>query len=363
MSFVITSKSKTSRARRGRITTSHGVIETPAFMPVGTQGTIKAGTPGMLEAIGASIMLSNTYHLYLRPGPDLIRELGGLHKFAGWNKPILTDSGGYQVFSLSALRKVSDEGVVFTSHIDGSEHKLTPESVVDTQLAFGSDIMMPLDECVHYPCDYIPAGLAVTRTTEWAARSLKQVNKRKKELGDKAGLLFGIVQGGVHSKLRQQSAEQIVPLGFPGYGIGGLSVGEPREAMWEMLDAQIPILPEEAPRHLMGVGYPEEIRKAVSYGVDLFDCVIPTRLGRHGGFITDEGKMIIKNEKFKKDPGPLMKGCDCPVCGRFSRAFIRHLFIAREISALIFLTVHNLRYYLRTMEQIRAELEAGTFKG
>jgi len=351
--FEILKKSKTSRARIGKLHTSHGVIETPNFIPCGTQGTVKAMTPAMLKEIGTQIILANTYHLFLRPGQELIQKAGGLHKFMGWDGPILTDSGGFQVFSLTDIRKVTEDGVEFSSHINGSKHFLTPEKVVEAQLAFGSDIMMPLDECVAYPAEREQVKKASERTLMWAGRSKKLIGGGGRMVD---GELFGIVQGGTFADLRKQSAEEIAELGFKGFGIGGLSVNEPNELMYEMLDVQIPVLPEEAPKHLLGVGYKDDIIKAVELGCDLFDCVMPSRLGRHGAFLTDEGKKVIRNNKFIEDFSPLDETCDCYACKNFTRAYIRHLFIANEILGVMLLTTHNLRYMMRLMEDLRKEI-------
>lgn len=368
--FEIVKKSSQSRARVGKLSTAHGVINTPAFLPVGTQGTVKTLTPAQLKEIGAEIILSNTYHLYLRPGSKLIKEFGGIHKFIGWDWPILTDSGGFQVFSLGGLREIGDEGVTFTSHIDGSKHFLTPEKVMEIEIDLGADIIMAFDECAPYPCEYPQAKEAVVRTTRWAKRcqdSLRKLQPDAERVGSQnitgADMfnvgpfpLFGIVQGSIYPELRKKSAEELVNIGFPGFGIGGLSVGEPRTALLEMLDVQVPLLPEEAPKHLMGVGYPEDIEEAVKFGVDLFDCVIPTRLARHGAFLTPQGKESIRNAKFEGNFGPLLPGCDCYTCQNFSIAYIRHLFIAKEILPLTLLTMHNLRYMLKLMERMRLEI-------
>jgi len=353
--FEIIAKSKRSKARTGKLKTPHGTIDTPAFMPVGTQGTVKAVTQQQVKEIGAQIILCNTYHLYLRPGIKVIKKAGGLHKFIGWDGPILTDSGGYQVFSLAKLRRITDEGVTFNSHIDGSEHLLTPEKVVEIQSVFGSDIMMPLDECVAYPSTKAEAEKAVIRTTRWAKRSKKVRDERCEMRGE----LFGIVQGGMFKDLRKQSAEEIWALDFPGYGIGGLSVGEPKELMLEMLKVSADNLEYEKPKHLMGVGFPEDIEEAVKFGIDLFDCVIPTRLARHGAFLTKKGKEIIRNAKFETDFSPLDKDCDCYACRNFTRAYIRHLFIAKEILPLTLMTIHNLRFIMRLMEEIRQKIKNG----
>jgi queuine tRNA-ribosyltransferase len=353
--FEITKKSSKTKGRVGKLYTPHGIINTPAFMPIGTQGTVKAMTMRDINEIGAEILLSNTYHLFLRPGPDLIREAGGLHKFINWNKPILTDSGGFQVFSLAHMRKVTDEGVEFTSHIDGVKHFFTPEKVLEIQTAFGSDIMMPLDECVPYPCDKKVAEEAVERTTRWALGSKSKIQTSK----SKQGTLFGIVQGSTYKDLRKRSAEEIAAIDFPGYAIGGLSVGEPQEEMFEMLDIVTDILPDKAPRHLMGVGYPSDILGAIELGADLFDCVIPTRLARHGSYLSYEGKTSIRLNKFEKDFTPIDPECDCYACKNFTKAYIRHLFWAREITAMHLLTIHNLRFYMRMMEKAREDIRAG----
>jgi queuine tRNA-ribosyltransferase len=352
--YEIVKQSKKSKARVGKLHTPHGVINTPAFLPIATQGTVKTLTPRDLVEIGAEIILGNTYHLNLRPGPELIKEAGGLHQFINWHKPILTDSGGFQVFSLAHLRKISDEGVEFTSHIDGAKHFLTPEKVLDIQAAFGSDIMMPLDECVAYPCEKKAATEAVVRTTKWARRSKESVERRTLN----AGTLFGIVQGSTYKDLRQRSAEEIASLDFPGYAIGGLSVGEPQAEMFDMLDLVTDILPDKAPRHLMGVGYAADILGAIKLGADLFDCVIPTRLARHGSFLTLAGKTSIRLNQFEKDFTPIDPECDCYACRSFTKAYIRHLFWSREITAMRLLTIHNLRFFMRLLERVRQEILA-----
>ena len=349
--FEILKKSSKSKARVGKLYTPHGIINTPAFMPIGTQGSVKTMTSRDLNELEAEIILSNTYHLFLRPGPELIREAGGLHKFMNWDKPILTDSGGFQVFSLAHMRKVTDEGVEFTSHLDGKNHFFTPERVVDIQNAFGSDIMMPLDECVAYPCDKKTATKALERTTAWAKMS-KMSNVQR----PKSPTLFGIVQGSTYKDLRKRSAEELAEIDFPGYGIGGLSVGEPQAEMFDMLNVVTDILPENAPRHLMGVGYPSDILGAIELGADLFDCVIPTRLARHGSYLSYEGKTSIRLNKFEKDFTPIDPECDCYACQNFTKAYIRHLFWAREITAMHLLTIHNLRFYMRMMEKVRREI-------
>jgi len=362
MKFEIIKKSKKSRARVGKLTTAHGVINTPAFMPVGTQGTVKTMSPRNLDEIGCEIMLANTYHLYLRPGPELIKQAGGLHKFINWGKPILTDSGGFQVYSLAENRKVTEEGVEFKSHIDGSKHFFTPGKVVEIQTAFGSDIMMPLDECVPYPCDKKQAEEAVRRTTKWAGESKSVMLRQAQHPEQRRGIrnaqseLFGIVQGSTYPDLRKRSAEEISALDFPGYGIGGLSVGEPQEEMFKILEVLAGVMPEDKPKHLMGVGFASDILGAIKYGMDLFDCVIPTRLARHGSFLTLEGKTSIRQARFEKDFSPIDPQCDCYACRNFTRAYIRHLFWAREILAMQLLTIHNLRFFMRLLNAVRQEI-------
>ncbi|MFC1540751.1 tRNA guanosine(34) transglycosylase Tgt [Candidatus Margulisiibacteriota bacterium] len=348
--FEIIKRSKKSKARVGKLHTPHGVVNTPVFLPVGTQAAVKTLSPRDLNEIGAEMILSNTYHLLLRPGPELIKQAGGLHKFMNWEKPILTDSGGFQVFSLAHMRKVTDQGVEFKSHVDGTKHFLTPDSVLDVQKAFGSDIMMPLDECVAYPCDKKAAKKALERTTAWA----KQSKKRLKDLAP--SVVFGIVQGSTYKDLREESAKQIAEIDFPGYGIGGLSVGEPQNEMFDMLDAVTDILPDDKPRHLMGVGYAQDILGAVKLGADIFDCVIPTRLARHGSFLTYEGKTSIRQAQFEKDLSPIDPDCDCYACKNFTKAYIRHLFWAREILAMQLLTIHNLRFFMRMLARTRQEI-------
>jgi len=354
--FKISRKSARSKARIGKLNTDHGEVLTPAFMPVGTQGTVKAVTPAQLRELGADIILSNTYHLYLRPGLKVIKKAGGLHKMMDWDGPILTDSGGYQVFSLAKLRKIDDGGVTFSSHVDGSKQYLTPEKVVEAQLILGSDILMPLDECAPYPSDRNATVRALERTTAWAVRSMEA----RARAGRGGGSLFGIVQGGMFKELRKRSADEIREIGFNGYGIGGLSVGEPRDLMLEMLETSTENLEHDKPKHLMGVGYPEDIELAVKHGIDLFDCVIPTRLARHGAFLNAKGKSIIRNAKFEKDMSPLERGCDCYSCQHFSRAYIRHLFLANEILAMTLMTIHNLRVMIRKMDDIRRRISAGS---
>jgi len=342
-----------SLARRGRIVTPHGEITTPAFAPVGTQATVKALDPRDLDELGAELILSNTYHLYLRPGADVVAEMGGLHNFMGWSGPILTDSGGFQVFSLAAKRKISDEGVEFRSHIDGSRHLFTPEMVVCVQEELGADIVMVLDECAE-PDDRAYNEQALARTHAWAERC-----RAAQTRSDQA--LFGIVQGGVFADLRQQSAEFLAGLDFPGYAIGGLSVGESKTQMHAMLDVTTPLLPAEKPRYLMGVGAPEDLLEAVARGVDMFDCVLPTRLARNAALFTRQGRLNIRNAKFERDPAPIEVGCACYACRHFSRAYLRHLFKAGEILGARLATMHNVHFLLQLMRDIRAAIAEDRF--
>ncbi len=350
------------KARLGELITPHGKIRTPVFMPVGTQGTVKAMLHKDLIEIGTEIILGNTYHLYLRPGVEVIKEAGGLHAFIGWDKPILTDSGGFQVFSLSRGRgdgrsrvRVKDEGVEFRDHLAGDLHFFTPEKVIEIQEAFGSDIIMPLDECVEYPTTYAYAKTAVDRTIDWLDRSIRA--KRREDQ-----VLFGIVQGAFFEELRVESALRTVERDLFGYAIGGLSVGEPKEIMYDMTELACQYLPWEKPRYLMGVGMPEDIIEAVARGVDMFDCVAPTRMARTGTLFTSRGKINIRNEKYKKDFSPPDPECDCYTCRNFTKAYLRHLFNVEEISAYILNTIHNLRFYHRLMENIRKAIEEGRFE-
>ncbi|HKW87627.1 MAG TPA: tRNA guanosine(34) transglycosylase Tgt [Candidatus Acidoferrales bacterium] len=353
-------KSDPSGARLGRLETPHGVVETPAFLPVGTLGTVKGLTQESLEDLGAQILLANTYHLHLRPGEELIREMGGLHKFMSWPHPILTDSGGYQVFSLSAIRKVTDEGVTFRSHLDGSEHFLSPEKAVEIQVALGSDIMMVLDECIESSADEERARAAVDRTLDWARRSFIHFAHH----GDPGRqMLFGIVQGGAHRALRRRCAEDLVALGFPGYAIGGLAVGEPHEVTCEITAEVASRLPADRPRYLMGVGRPEQIADYVARGVDMMDCVLPTRSARHGCLFTWQGRLLIKNVCFKNDQRPIDLDCECPACRRYSRAYIRHLVMSGEMLGAILSTLHNVYFYLDIMHKIRKAIRFGNLLG
>ena len=328
-------------------------------MPVGTQGAVKALRNEALEELGAQIILGNTYHLYLRPGHELIRKLGGLHKFMSWNAAILTDSGGYQVFSLSALRRITDDGVRFRSHLDGSEHLLTPEKAVEIQLALGSDIAMALDECIETPAPREQAEAAVQRTSEWAKRARNYFQERAQQNGELAQWQFGIVQGATFADLRRESARQLLEIDFPGYAVGGLAVGEPHEMTCEMTAEVTALLPKEKPRYLMGVGRPEQIADYVALGIDMMDCVLPTRAARHACVYTSEGRVLIKTARYAQDEKPLDPNCTCSVCRRYTRAYLRHLFAAGEPSAAILATHHNVHFYLDLMRQIREAIEFG----
>ena len=344
-----------TKARRGRVTTPHGTIETPVFMPVGTAATVKAMRPEEVEETGAEIILSNTYHLYLRPGHEIVREAGGLHRFMNWNKSILTDSGGFQVFSLGAMRKISEEGVQFRSHIDGSKHMLTPEKSMEIQNALGSDIIMAFDECAPYPADRQYVKDSLERTTRWLKRCRDYHKNTEKQS------LFGIMQGGMYADLRKQSAEEIVELDLPGYAIGGLSVGEPKPLMYEMLDGCVDYLPKEKPRYLMGVGSPDCLFEGVERGIDMFDCVLPTRIARHGMAMTSVGRVNIKNAKYERDFTALDPNCDCYTCRNYSRAYLRHLFKADEILSSMLMTNHNIHFLVNTMKNIRKSIEEDRF--
>lgn len=347
-----------TKARRGTLSTPHGRIETPVFMPVGTQATVKAiktDAVRNLGAEGAHILLANTYHLYLRPGHEIIREAGGLHAFMNWDGAILTDSGGFQVFSLGDLRKITEEGVAFRSHIDGSAHMFTPEKSIEVQQALGADIIMAFDECAPYPADRSYVEQSLQRTTRWLQRcKLHHRNEERQSL-------FGIMQGGMYSDLRRQSAEQVVELDLPGYAIGGLSVGEPKPLMYEVLDACVDYLPAEKPRYLMGVGSPDCLFEGVERGIDLFDCVLPTRIARNGTAFTSRGRVSVKNAKYARDFGPLDPNCDCDTCRNYSLAYLRHLYKANEILSSMLLTEHNLHFLVHTMEQIRKSIEEDRF--
>ncbi len=347
-------------ARLGRVITDHGVINTPAFMPVGTQGTVKAMEPREIEEIGAEIILGNTYHLYLRPGTSILEKAGGLHKFNGWNKPILTDSGGFQVFSLSDLRKITEEGVQFKSHLDGSMHLFTPENVMDIERSIGSDIMMVLDECTPYPSTYEYAKRSGEMTLRWAERCLKRFRERDGLYGYSQAL-FGIVQGSTYPELRRISANGLVAMEFDGYAIGGLAVGEPAESMYEIIIVCNEILPATKPRYLMGVGTPENLIEAIDRGIDMFDCVMPTRNGRNGMLFTSHGNLNIHNATHKEDFSPVDSQCTCYTCKNFSRAYMRHLFQAKEILGLQLATIHNLAYYQTLTREARQAIALGEF--
>ena len=386
-------------ARLGQLITPHAVVETPVFMPVGTVGTVKGIPQDLLEEFGVNILLGNTYHLYLRPGIETVRHMGGLHGFMAWNRAILTDSGGFQVFSLNELRKVTEEGVTFRSHLDGSAHFFSPESSMGAQIGLGADIIMAFDECTEFPADRERMRTSMEMTARWAARSKKYFQEHKHEVpwstayvgpdapvraGERqlalqtaelrsAGqtrasaptqdgatqALFGIVQGGMDLELRRESAERTIEIGFPGYAIGGLSVGEPREVRREVVEATLGHLPKDKPRYLMGVGTPEEIAMYAGLGVDMMDCVLPTRAARHGLLFTSEGKISIKQARYAKDSGPLDPGCGCRVCQRYSRAYLRHLYAANEVLAQVLNTIHNLSFYLDTMQRVRHSIRLG----
>lgn len=353
--FNIKKKSSKSRARRGQIVLAHGIIETPVFMPVGTCATVKTMTTEELLEIGTEIILGNTYHLYLRPGDDLIKKAGGLHKFMNWNGPILTDSGGFQVFSLNNLNKITEDGVAFSSHIDGSKHFLTPEKSMDIQMNLGSDIAMAFDECTTYPATREYAISALERTTRWAKRCKEYHNHEYQNL-------FGIMQGGMYLDLRKRSAEEIVAMDFDGYALGGLSVGEPKELMLEMLDGSVDFLPENKPRYVMGVGTPDYLIAGVRAGVDMFDCVLPTRLGRNGGVLSHKGYFSIRKAEHFDSFIPLDGDCDCYVCKNYTRAYLRHLIKANEILGFRLITYHNVQFLLNLMKNIRFALENDTFE-
>ena len=350
--------------RRGQLALPHRTIQTPVFMPVGTAGTVKAVPQDVLETLGAEIILGNTYHLYLRPGHEAIRRMGGLHKFISWQRAMLTDSGGYQVFSLSQLRKVSDEGVRFRSHLDGSSHFFTPEHSVDVQIALGADICMAFDECTEYPASRVRAEESLRLTMAWARRSLDHFQAHRDEvvwrdeLQGRVQSLFGIVQGGTYRDLRRESAERLIEMDFDGYAIGGLSVGEPRALTMETIAEVLPLLPADKPRYLMGVGYPDEIEQYARMGVDMMDCVLPTRAARHGLLFTSEGRLNIKGKIYAEDQGPPDPNCPCMVCSRYTRAYLRHLMHSGEALSGTLNTIHNLAYYLGIMGRVRKSLHS-----
>jgi len=357
---IYTLKTTDGNARRGEVTTPHGTFQTPAFMPVGTAATVKALTCEDLESIGAEIILGNTYHLYLRPGTKVIKQHGGLAKFNSWRKPTLTDSGGYQVFSLKDISKITDDGVSFQSHIDGSRHLFTPERVMDIQHQIGADIIMAFDQCVEYPATEQLAAEGVRRTFAWAKRSLQRHSELSQET-ETPPYLFGIIQGSVYPDLRTRSAEQLVPLEFPGFAVGGLSVGESKEEMEESLAHTVQYMPEAKPRYLMGIGYPEDILMAVSHGMDMFDCVLPTRSARTGLVFTSEGPLVYRNATYADDDRPLDPNCDCYVCKRYSRAYLRHLFNQSEITGMVLASYHSSYFYQHLMRQVQSAIERGVF--
>jgi queuine tRNA-ribosyltransferase len=357
----IIAKDKHSKARTGWFETDHGKVETPIFMPVGTQGTVKAVNQHYLEhEIKAQIVLSNTYHLYLRPGTDILEKAGGLHKFMNWQKPILTDSGGYQVFSLAELRKLKPDGVEFSSHLDGSRHFFTPEKVINIQRSIGSDIMMVLDECTPYPCEYDYAKKSVQLTSNWAVKN-KEAFENSDSLYDHKQYQFGIIQGSVYKDLRQKSVDDLLKLDFDSYAIGGLAVGEPTEIMYDMVDFTTDLMPEGRPRYLMGVGKPENILEAIERGIDMFDCVMPTRNARNANLFTYSGTFSMRNAQYKDDFNPVDGSCDCYTCKNYTRAYLRHLFIASEILALELASIHNLTFYLKLVKEAREKIIKGNF--
>ncbi|MDD5439981.1 MAG: tRNA guanosine(34) transglycosylase Tgt [Candidatus Omnitrophica bacterium] len=362
MSFTLQHTDKNTRARAGVLKTPHGDIHTPVFMPVGTQATVKTLTGEELIRCGAEIILGNSYHLYLRPGAEVINSAGGLHTFMGWGRPILTDSGGFQIFSLSVNKKIKRDGFEFQSHLDGSRHFLTPEKVVEFQTVLGSDIMMPLDECVSYPAtrDYVEGSLEITH--EWAKRSKKQLTANRYPLTANP-LLFGIVQGGTYLDLRKRSAEEIVNIGFDGYAIGGVAVGEPEDIIHEITSYTAAFLPADKPRYLMGVGTPEDIVRAIEAGMDMFDCVVPTRNGRNGQAFTWTGELQLRNALYKTDPKPIDETCDCYACRNHSRSYIRHLFNTEELLGLRLVSLHNIRFYVTLIQQIRQAIIEDRFAG
>jgi queuine tRNA-ribosyltransferase len=361
-------EARSGSARCGRLITPHGEVETPVFMPVGTLASVKGVSQDILEELGVQILLGNTYHLYLRPGVEQIRKLGGLHRFMAWPRAILTDSGGFQVFSLSDLRKVTEEGVAFRSHLDGSSHFFSPESAMEAQIGLGADIVMAFDECTEYPADRERMRTSMELTLRWAERSKRHFEKHKDEVpwrnshvGTQA--LFGIVQGGMDRELRKESAERTIEIGFPGYAIGGLSVGEPRALTRDVVESTLEYLPADKPRYLMGVGTPEEIVEYANLGIDMMDCVLPTRAARHGLLFTSEGKISIKQARYAGDEAPLDPNCSCRVCRRYSRAYLRHLYASNEVLAQVLNSVHNLSFYLDTMRAVRHSISLGKETG
>ena len=352
VTYELIHECKQTGARRGVIHTPHGDIQTPVFMPVGTQATVKSMTPEELKKmVGAQIILSNTYHLYLRPGQDIVKEAGGLHNFMKWDRPILTDSGGFQVFSLGALRTISEEGVEFKSHLDGSKHFFSPESVMKIEEDLGADIIMAFDECVEYPATYEYTKQSMERTTRWAKRCKEAHTTVEKQA------LFGIIQGGFYKDLRKKSAEDLVSLDLPGYAIGGISVGEPKEEFLDILNYTTPLMPKDKPRYLMGVGTPDYLIEAVLSGIDMCDCVLPTRIARNGTALTSRGKVVVRNATYERDWNPLDDNCDCYTCKNYTRAYIRHLIKANEILGVRLLSIHNLKFLTNLMERVKIEIE------
>ena len=373
MSIRLQIEAPRGAARAGKLITPHGEVETPVFMPVGTLASVKGVSQDVLEELGVQILLANTYHLFLRPGVETVRRMGGLHRFMAWDRAILTDSGGFQVFSLNDLRKVSEEGVAFRSHLDGSSHFLSPEKAMEVQIGLGADIIMAFDECTEYPADAARARASMELTLRWAARCKNYFEEHKREVPwvgnshrkqprpstEATQALFGIVQGGMDAELRRESAARTIDIGFPGYAIGGLSVGEPRELTRDIVLSTLEHLPSGQPRYLMGVGTPEEIAQYAQSGVDMMDCVLPTRAARHGLLFTSEGKVSIKQARYAQDESALDPACDCRVCQRYSRAYLRHLYAANELLAQVLNTVHNLHFYLATMRTVRAWIRSG----
>jgi queuine tRNA-ribosyltransferase len=372
MSFSFQLEATCGAARAGRFFTPHGEVRTPVFMPVGTVASVKGVPQDVLDELDVQILLNNTYHLYLRPGVETVRQLGGVQKFMAWHKPILTDSGGFQVFSLSELRKLTEDGVQFRSHLDGSLHFFSPETSLAAEIGLGADIVMAFDECTEFPASYERARQSMEMTARWAGRSRQYFEAHKHEVpwfeeksrqlgSEQTQALFGIVQGGMYPELRRESAVRTVELGFAGHAIGGLSVGEPREKTWEIVNETIPLLPSDKPRYVMGVGTPEEIVEYVRLGVDMMDCVMPTRAARHGLLFTSEGKLNIKNARYARDENPIDPNCRCKVCSRYSRAYLRHLYSSQEVLAQVLNTVHNLAHYLDIMRRVRETIISGEF--
>jgi len=361
LSFTVNHKDKNSKARIGEFQTAHGKVQTPIFMPVGTQGTVKAVNRNILENnIRAEIVLSNTYHLYLRPGTEILEQAGGLHQFMNWSKPILTDSGGFQIYSLSDLRKLKEDGVEFRSHLDGSKHFFTPQKVIEVQRSIGSDIIMPLDECTPYPCEFEYANRSKDLTSRWAVLNQTAFENTKPLYGYNQ-FLFGIIQGSTYKELREASANDLVKINFDGYAIGGLAVGEPVEQMYELVNFTTDFMPDNKPRYLMGVGRPENILEAISFGVDMFDCVMPTRNARNAYLFTSNGIVSMRNAAYKNDFNVLDDNCDCYTCKNYSRAYLRHLFNAKEILALELASIHNLTFYMNLVREARSRIIDGSF--